>query len=221
MEREILNYQFSIFGKYDGLYFNINREVETDKFSLFDKELTTDLFPDGKTMNCYILSNKDVRIAIHYNRIDFIFRKMDKNDCIKFQEYYSLFSNQIEFINRLAINFNFFFKDDDCELMNKFSSLVKIFDGFGKATEFSYRTNQVFVHDDIEFNDIVTIQNGNVQKHNSFEANRALIFMCDINTAIGKTNNIRFNLNKLDVVFEIMFERLSQKIISANSIVEK
>lgn len=219
MKREILSYQFSIFGKYDKLYYNINEATTENKFSEFKKSLTTDILPDGRTFNCYIIANKDVRIAIHLNRIDFIFNQIGTNDVEKFKVYYSLFSNRIEFINRLAINFNFFFKDADDSLMHKISSLVKIFDKFGEASEFSYRTNQIFKKDDIIFNDVITIQNGGVQKNNSFEPIRALIFMCDINTAIG-IRNIDLASNELIDCFNIMFKRLLDKIETANFIVE-
>ena len=222
MKRELLNYQFSIFGKYDSLYFNISKETEIEKFSEFKKSLTSDVFPDGRAMNCYILTGKDVRIAIHYNRIDFIFAQMNSDDIKKFEKYYSLFSNLIDDVNRLAINYNFFFKDNDYTLMNKFSSLVNnIFSEFGTPSEFSYMTNQVFKSDDIDFNDVVTIQNGSVQKNDSFEPIQALIFLCDINTAVGKANTKHIDLSKIIDLFEIMFNRLLEKTKIADNIANK
>ena len=217
MKHEILNYQFAIIGRFDTLYLNINNLSE--RFSNFKKELSKDIFPD-RVMNCYILYDNKIRIAIHSDRIEFIFKELNEDDCDTFMTYFSILSDQIDIINRIAIHYNFFYKDTDEVLLKKISSSVEMFKNFGDSKELSLRMNKTFSKNDVEFNDIVTIQNGNVQMKNSFETIKALIVMCDINSAVGKSNNIVFDSESIYSHFITIFERLNEKTIDLNRFLE-
>lgn len=220
MEREIQNYQFSIFGNFENIYNNIN-EI-SKKFDKFSKSVSNDFFPDGRILNCYILDDKICRIAIHIDRIDFIFNSLSDDDCNLFLKYYANFREYINFLFRIAINLNFFYKDSDAKLLRKISSSVNLFKKFGEAQEFSLRQNNVFDSDGRKYNDIITIQYGRVQKQNSFEAINAIILYCDINSAIMqvKNNNV-FNNDNIQNGFETIFDRLKNKLNAIDSLLKE
>lgn len=209
MEEYLLNYQFSIIGKFDKLYNNIF-SFSSD-WTNFKKEAMNDYSPSGNGLNCYILSNEEVRIVIRIDRIDFMFPKLSDDDCDSFLKYFAIFKNGIDSIFRIAINYQLFYEDTDSVLENKMSELINIFKSFGNSKEFNLSINIPFSKNQMDYNDITLIQNGDVQKKDSFQSLKALLASFDINSAYNPLESKLIEHDKLALYFKVMFDRLNEK----------
>lgn len=226
MDTEILNYQFSVFGNFESFYNNIAEYL--NDFEGFDKETTQDVFQNGVFKTCYILKNNEVRIAIHFFRIDFIFNEFACDNTGKFNIYFDRIykficsNSQTSLVNRLAINYRFFYKDEDGNLLNKISSPTKFLPSNG-ISEFLIRRNDPFFDSETQtkFNDVIEIQSAILQDKNSFSTIKALTILCDINTVIPTSEDVNFERNDIFKIFPIMFEHLNNKLSAIKNSIEK
>lgn len=211
MERKILSYQYSLIGRFDSIYNDINSF--SNLFTNYpNKEIQRDIMPNGSFLNCYILKNEKNAIIVHFDRIDFVFSANDTNNLELFTEFYKKIKKQIGIIGRIAINYNCFFKDNDCTLANMLSSKLNIISDKNNISEFSMRQNRPFSEDKIVYNNIVTIQKGVLQKNDSFETFNALIILIDINSADLKDNSNNFNNDSLLNSFSSMQKKLNNQL---------
>lgn len=216
MNMELLNYQFSLIGKFDTIYNDINgfSNIFPDYSK---KEIQRDIMPNGNVINCYILSNDTKSIVVHLNRIDFSFRNNPINQEVDIQEFNIFFTkicSHIDNIDRIAINYNCFINDSNSTYSNKLSHCFSIFGNSNNSFEFSVRENNVFEANNLKFNNILTIQKGILQKNDSFESLNALIFLFDINSAEINQNSSDFIkqtslLNNFSKMYEKLLERLN------------
>lgn len=180
MEKEILNYQFSIFGPFESIYNNISEFI-----NLFEdyttREIQRDIYQNG-IFNLYVLSKENNSIIVHMNRIDFTFNKFSEENLCVFSDFLKKvfeFTNK-SIISRVAINCNCFLFDKSFNIINSICDKLAPFNK-KDPSEFSIRINNTFKADNLNFNDIITIQKGKVQKRDNFESIDVLLLLLDIN----------------------------------------
>ncbi len=217
MKKENLIYQYTIFGILDSFYLSIHEHL--DEFNDYKKEIAVEVLANGNAVNYYVLKKDDVSVFIHTNRIDFQFKDIDENSCNKLKEYLTTFCGYFDIINRLALNCNYFYKDDNDNLLNALSLSTKLLSNFDKTTEFSIRKNNPFNACGVKFNDITLIQSGNVQENKTFNLIKSLLVFSDINTAIGVTQDIKFEKDS-DFLMKL-FEEMHTRLISKRNEIDK
>ena len=83
----------------------------------------------GGTLPVYLFKNKSFGegVKISSTRIDFIFNKFSENTLDKFKENFILLSPFVfEDFSRIAINYSFFFHNDEFALSKKINNISNI-----------------------------------------------------------------------------------------------
>ena len=143
MNKDILNYQFSLFGKYDDFYNNIGNYLS--EFNKFNKDILNDVLPNGNSLPCYKFNFDNISILVHFDRIDIILTEKNEEDCKNLKEYFSLIGEKMDLINRLAINYSYFYEDKDLKILNKIASSDLLFNDFNNLEEYFFRKNNIFL----------------------------------------------------------------------------
>lgn len=211
--KKILNYEFSIFGDIKNFHDNISSYL--DIFKDFEKEILKDVLQNGIEYPCYKFKNDEVSILLHFDRIDFEFKSITNGDCEKVNKYLNLFINQINKVNRLAINFNYLYEDKEFKLLNEIAS-KSFFPNKENLKELFLRKNNVFKESDVEFNDVVTILNGTFQNNETFELIESVIFQFDINTIVGQA----IEKDRINDIFKVIMLSLRNEIQEINHSIE-
>lgn len=219
-ENNILNFQFSLIGRIDSIYNNINKL--TDIFAEYNqRNIQLDLKPNSIPTNCYIMMNNVCSISIHENRIDFGVKVFDSNSKTYFYKFLdSLKDNKFDIdISRIAINYNYFVDDTDGNLSQKIISKTNIFTDENKPEKLLLQLNFPFNINDIKFNNLISLEKNIIQNNKTFEKIGALIILIDINSSVEQKNS--FSFDNIKTFYDEMILKVNTRVSEIDTIIRR
>lgn len=189
MEKGVMEYKISIFGRFSYIYANIN--VFAQQFIDYQKQISTDVFVNGTPVNCYHLNSNRISINVRNERIDFEIRDIESRLDVVLDAFEKVKPFLDGGINRIAVNYNSFYVDPTGVVLKKLSNDTAFIPVDGELNEVNVRKNYITVYNEDKFNNIVTIQNASLQKTDSFDSFNAIALLIDVNSVVipnGESN---------------------------------
>lgn len=212
----IFNYQYSIFGNFSKIISNIQKVA--NKFEGFRREVTNLINPIGQQQPLYAFGSSNIGLRITLDRIDFLFSELSDADIDKINHVIKdVFGTEyLENINRLAINYSIFNKNEYETKLHTLINNISLIQCSDCCREVNIRCNYKSSLDGIDLNNIVSIQNIIVQDSRSFESFPSILFSLDINTVVSQ--KIKFTVNDSISMFRKMKEMATKEM---NELIEK
>lgn len=174
------SFQLSVFA-------DINYETATDLAKCL-LEYDFRLVPTNQPIiNDFFINLANVKsstgVAFSKNRIDYAFQQYDTEKIDKFVDDILMLDKikNIGNISRLALNYNFFIKDDNDVNKKIFADHFNFSKDFGELKDVFFRINHNKIVDNLVFNTIVTCQNSSMQNVKTLENIKCVAFHFDIN----------------------------------------
>lgn len=182
MEKGVLLYRISIFGRFSYIYANIN--IFAKQFNDYKKQVSTDTIFNGALVNCYHLISNNLSIIIRNDRIDFEIKEIKSRFDLVIDAFEKVKPFLDSGINRIAINYNIYYEDITGGFLDKLSKETSFIPVNGELSEVNFGKNYITTYNEDKFNNIVTIQNVLLQKAESFDSFNAIVLLIDVNSVV-------------------------------------
>lgn len=178
----VMDYRFSLFGVFDILRNNVSAIIKDNPFFISHRIDGNEII-NGLSTPVFLLEANDSFLRIGNNRIDFIFKSKSIKDNADISTMFFSIKNLLPYsFDRIAINYSYNFVDETGTLLKHFIKKTNLSFEISETRNFSLTQAFSSIVLKRPFNNIVSIQTGQMMHKTTFETKRVISCLFDVNS---------------------------------------